>query len=89
MPKSPPAKRKLALAKVVSPLPAKGGATALLNEVRELILATRANVAQNINSALVLLYWQIGVRIRREILKEKRAGYGERIFYALSRKLAT
>lgn len=89
MPRPDAAKRKLALAKVASPLPARGGATALLNEVRELILATRANLAQHINSALVLLYWQIGARIRREILKEKRAGYGERIFYALSRKLAT
>lgn len=56
--------------------------------MRELILATRAAVAQKINSALVLLYWQIGMRIRREILKTKRAGYGERIFDALSRKLA-
>ena len=81
-------KRKLALAKTSSSLPAQSGPKGLLNEVRELILATRANVAQNINSALVLLYWQIGVRIRREILNEKRAGYGEKIFDALSRKLA-
>ena len=88
MPKSFPAKHKLALAKISSPLPARASTAGLLNEVRELILAARAAVAQSINSALVLLYWQIGERIRREILKEKRAGYGERIFDALSRKLA-
>jgi len=51
------------------------------------ILAARQTVAQSINSALVLLYWQIGVRIRREVLHDQRAGYGERIFDALSRKL--
>jgi len=60
---------------------------ALLSEVRELILQTRQTVAQGVNSALVLLYWQIGQRIRTDILREKRAGYGERIFHALSEKL--
>lgn len=59
----------------------------LLSEVRELILQTRQTVAQGVNSALVLLYWQIGHRIRTDILKEKRAGYGEQIFHALSGKL--
>lgn len=60
----------------------------LLSEVRELILQTRQTVAQGINSALVLLYWQIGQRVRTDILKEKRAGYGEQIVSALSAQLA-
>ena len=60
---------------------------ALLSEVRELILQTRQTVAQGVNSALVLLYWQIGQRIRIDILKEKRAGYGEQIVYTLSGQL--
>jgi predicted nuclease of restriction endonuclease-like (RecB) superfamily len=34
-----------------------------------------------------MLYWQVGQRIRKDILKEKRAEYGQEIFYALSRKL--
>jgi len=87
MPKPDSARRKLALTKVVSAPSARGGTTAVLKDVRELILAARQIVAQSINSALVLLYWQIGVRIRREVLHEQRAGYGERIFDALSRKL--
>ena len=37
--------------------------------------------------ALVLRYWRMGQRIRTDTLKEKRAEYGEKIFYALSRKL--
>ena len=87
MPKPDSTRRNLTLVKEVSAPPAHGGTTAVLKDVRELILAARQTVAQSVNSALVLLYWQIGVRIRREVLKEKRAGYGERIFYALSRKL--
>ncbi|MEI7941344.1 MAG: PDDEXK nuclease domain-containing protein [Verrucomicrobiota bacterium] len=80
-------KRKLALVKSSSSAPAKPGAKGLLTDVREMILATRQTVAQGINSALVLLYWKIGQRIRADILKAKRASYGEKIFYALSRKL--
>lgn len=34
-----------------------------------------------------LLNWQIGQRIRTEVLKEKRASYGEEICSTLSNKL--
>jgi hypothetical protein len=37
---------------------------ALLDDVRNLIRQARATTAQAVNSALVLLYWQIGQRIR-------------------------
>ena len=59
----------------------------LLADVRELILATRERVAQAVNASLVMLYWQVGHRIRKDILKEKRAEYGEQILHALSAKL--
>jgi predicted nuclease of restriction endonuclease-like (RecB) superfamily len=80
-------KRKLAL-KQIAVLPAKFGASGLLAELRGMILATRQTVAQGVNSALVGLYWQIGQRIRTDILKTKRAAYGEEILQALSAKLA-
>ena len=60
---------------------------ALLSEVRALILATRQTVAQGVNSALVLLYWHIGQRIRSDLLKSKRAAYGAEILPTLSAKL--
>lgn len=60
---------------------------ALLTDVRELILATREGVARIVNAGLVTLYWEIGTRIRKEILKEKRAEYGERIVHALRAQL--
>src|SRR5438105_2841256 len=62
-------------------------ATRLFADVRGLIEAGKAAVAQTVNSALVLLYWNIGDRIRREILGEKRALYGEEIVSTLSRQL--
>jgi len=59
----------------------------LLSELRELIVAARQNVAQVVNSALTMLYWEIGRRIRQDVLKSKRAGYGEQIVAALGRQL--
>jgi hypothetical protein len=37
---------------------------------------------------MVLLYWSIGERIKRELIGEGRAAYGEQIVSALSRQLA-
>jgi len=62
---------------------------ALLHDVRTMILATRQSVATTVNAALVQLYWQIGQRIRTDILGEKRAEYGEKIVSALSKQLTT
>ncbi|HXH90144.1 MAG TPA: PDDEXK nuclease domain-containing protein [Thermoanaerobaculia bacterium] len=80
-------KQPVAVASARKPSRTAASPAALLSEVRELILQTRKTVAQGVNSALVLLYWQIGQRIRIDILKEKRAGYGEQIFHSLSGKL--
>jgi len=65
----------------------KGMPQSLLADVRELILEARTQTAQAVNASLTLLYWQIGRRIRIDVLKEKRAEYGQKIFYALSGKL--
>jgi predicted nuclease of restriction endonuclease-like (RecB) superfamily len=56
-------------------------------DLRHLILAARERVAQAVNAGLTLLYWQVGDRIRREVLQEKRAAYGEEILPTLSAKL--
>jgi predicted nuclease of restriction endonuclease-like (RecB) superfamily len=60
---------------------------ALLDDIRDLIRQARETTAQAVNSELVLLYWQVGQRIHRDILKEERAGYGEEILPTLSAKL--
>jgi predicted nuclease of restriction endonuclease-like (RecB) superfamily len=73
-------------------LPARRAAAAaparLLDDLRELIECARSGVATAVNSALVLLYWQVGQRIRTEILQSRRAIYGEEIVSTLSRQLS-
>jgi predicted nuclease of restriction endonuclease-like (RecB) superfamily len=59
----------------------------LLAEVRGLILEARQQTARMVNTGLTLLYWQVGDRIQREVLQEKRAEYGAEIVRALSTKL--
>jgi hypothetical protein len=59
----------------------------LFQDLRSLIIEARQNVARSVNSALVILYWQVGKRIHQGILKEKRAGYGEHIVATLSQQL--
>ena len=59
----------------------------LIKEVRALIETARESVARTVNSAQVLLYWDIGRLIYAEILKGKRAAYGEEIVSTLSAQL--
>jgi predicted nuclease of restriction endonuclease-like (RecB) superfamily len=59
----------------------------LLGDLRRLISQARQDVARQVNSALVLLYWRVGKRIRQDILKDKRAEYGEEIVATLSQQL--
>ena len=61
--------------------------TSMLRDLRGLITEARQDVARQVNSTLVLLHWRIGKRILRDILKEKRADYGEKIVSSLGRQL--
>ena len=61
--------------------------TVLLADVRELIVQAREGVARAVDAGLTTLYWHVGQRIRQDILKEKRAEYGEQIVSALSAQL--
>jgi DUF1016 N-terminal domain len=60
----------------------------LVADIRRLIEQSRQQLASAVNSALTLLYWHIGQRIRNEVLHGERATYGEQIVSALSRQLA-
>jgi hypothetical protein len=86
--RQPRMKAKLLTDKTPGPAGREVEPQELLTDVRELILGARQTVARGVNAALVLLHWQIGQRIRRDILGEKRAEYGEGIVAALSRQLA-
>lgn len=69
------------------PTTAASPSPALLNEVRQLIDSSRVQLASAVNSALTVLYWQIGQRIRSEVLQGERAEYGEQIVTTLARQL--
>ncbi|MFC6978222.1 PDDEXK nuclease domain-containing protein [Microbulbifer taiwanensis] len=59
----------------------------LLGDIRQLIEQSRRQLARTVNSALTMLYWHIGQRIRREVLQGDRAAYGEQIVPALAGQL--
>jgi len=61
----------------------------LLDDIRALIKETRAQVATAVNAGLTLLYWQVGKRVRKDILRSERAAYGDEIVVTLSRQLRT
>ncbi|HBA85028.1 MAG TPA: DUF1016 domain-containing protein [Verrucomicrobia bacterium] len=59
----------------------------LLQDLRGIIVSARHSVALTVNAALTTLYWQMGKRIREDILREKRAEYGQEVLQALAAKL--
>ncbi|MBP7066919.1 MAG: DUF1016 family protein [Methanothrix sp.] len=60
----------------------------LVGSIRPLIEQAKARVAQSVNSELVLLYWQIGKRIRYDLPAESRAEYGAKVVELVSERLA-
>jgi predicted nuclease of restriction endonuclease-like (RecB) superfamily len=59
----------------------------LVSELRQLISDARRQAAATVNAALTLLYWKVGDRIRRNVLGNERAGYGQQILATLSQGL--
>jgi len=59
----------------------------LLDELSSLIEQSRIQIVSQANSALNLLFWQIGRKIETNILNNKRADYGKQIVVTLSRQL--
>lgn len=59
----------------------------LFGEIKSLIERARFRVAAVANEELSILYWRVGTRLRSEILKGRRAGYGEQIVLTLSKQL--
>jgi predicted nuclease of restriction endonuclease-like (RecB) superfamily len=56
-------------------------------DIGHLIESARQQVAQAANAALTTLYWQIGTRIHKDVLKQRRAEYGAEIVATLGRQL--
>lgn len=56
-------------------------------EVKHLIAESKQQLVKQVNSTMTQLYWEVGKRIRQEVLKEQRAEYGKQIFANLSKEL--
>lgn len=61
----------------------------LLSDLRKIIEQSRQKVALTVNSELTLMYWHIGERINREILKNERAEYGKKVIITVAEWLKT
>ena len=59
----------------------------LFREIRTLIEAGRHEVAVSVNATMTQLYWEVGTRIRAEVLKGERADYGAQIVQSLANQL--
>lgn len=73
--------------KAYTDLSNNGVESRLFQDISQLIESARNQVAYYVNSSMVLLHWKIGQRIYSEVLKEKRAEYGERVIKELSVQL--
>lgn len=73
--------------KIVGPKDNTPTAPDLLADIRRMIEDARVTVARTFNTGLTMLYWRFGYRTHQEILKGKRADYGEDIVSTLSRQL--
>ena len=51
----------------------------LVAELRALVERSRANAARSLAGEMVWLYWQIGHRLRQDVVGEGRAAYGEQV----------
>lgn len=57
--------------------------TNLFADIKQLIEQSRNNIIVSINAEMSMLYWNIGNRINKEVLLDKRAEYGKQIIATL------
>ena len=51
----------------------------IINDIISIIEKAKKQIVVHANSSLTLMFWEIGKRIRKEILQNKRAKYGEKL----------
>ncbi len=64
----------------------------LYNNIKNIIDTSKEQAIVQVNNTMILSYWKIGERLKKEILKDKRATYGKevvkKICVTLSRQLS-
>lgn len=59
----------------------------LYGEIRQLIETAKTHAVSQVNQALVLTYWQIGKRVKIDLLEAGRAQYGAGVLKQLAQRL--
>lgn len=59
----------------------------LVSDLIGIINENRSKLAYAANATMTLTYWQVGKRINRDVLENKRAAYGKQIVVSLGRQL--
>ena len=59
----------------------------IVSELKDIINNSKFKAAQSVNHILTIMYWDIGNKISKEILKDSRAEYGKSIVVTVSRQL--
>ena len=59
----------------------------LFSEIKNMIEESRRHVAVTVNAAITMLYWNIGKKIKEEVLDNQRAGYAKQIISSLAKNL--
>ena len=73
--------------KLNTPLPEKQAERQLYQDVCLLIENTRQRIATTANAEACVMHWQIGKRIKEDVLYNKRAEYGKQVVKNLAEKL--
>lgn len=60
----------------------------LLHDLLSIIEQGKRQAVKQVNSALVLVYWQVGKRINEDILHNERAAYGKQVVERLAEQLS-
>ena len=61
--------------------------SSLLNDTSDIIEQAQQAVYHTVNVTLIMRNWLLGMRIHKEVLKEKRAEYGEQVLIELAKQL--
>lgn len=59
----------------------------LFSDVCEIIESSRHRIANYVNTEVCMTYWQVGTRIKEDVLFNKRAEYGKQVLKNLSKRL--
>lgn len=62
---------------------------ALYSDLSRLVGSARETITRTVNSTLAMLHWEIGARIREEVLGLERAEYGQRVIAQIADRLTT